>query len=365
MKILNIPVNNLSFGNVSFGILNELYNREYNDFLIQDIGQPNLSAFDKIRSDSKFLDWFNPKRDKFLSKYNKEFNTLKLWHIANSETSVSKKQFLFTFHELDQLTENEVNILNNQEHVFVSTSYSKDVFESHGVQVPVTVVPLGFDNLHFSVNEERKKVPSNICVWYICGKFENRKRHEKTIKAWIKKYGNQPNHILNLSIYNSFFSPEQNQAVLSHLFEGKPKPFNVNIHGYYDTLAEVNNILNVSDIAIDMSGAEAWSIPSFNAVALGKHAIIHNNTGMKEWANDENSVLIEPSDKISAVDNVFFKPNSDFNVGNIFDYDVEEFSDKLDVVYNKWKSNPINTNGLKLQDQFTWKKSVDKILEVI
>ncbi len=365
MKIFNLPVNNLSFGNVSFGIINELYRREYNEFLLQDNGTPNLSAFNEVRADETFLNWFNLKRDNFLSKFSRDYSLLKLWHIVNSESSVGKRQTLFTFHELDQLTESEVNILNNQDHIILSTQYSKDVFESNGVTTPITVVGLGFDDLHFKVNNERNKIPEGVCVWYLGGKLENRKRHEKTIRAWVKKYGNNPQHILNLAVYNPFFSPEQNQGLLAQIFEGKPKPFNVTLHGYYETLAEVNNLINVSDIVIDMSGAEAWSIPSFNAVALGKHAILHNTTGIKEWATTDNAVLIEPVDKITAVDNIFFKPDAEFNVGNIFDYDVDEFSDKLDVVYNKWKKDRVNTNGLKIQKDFTWKKTVDKILEVI
>jgi len=366
MKIIQLAINPTSFGNCSIGILNELYKRNYNDFILSDIGNPDLSTFDKLRNDEGFINWLNDKRTNFLEKYSREYNKFSLWHINGSENSISNNNTLETFFELDSITPTEKNILNQQNRVVVTSQYTKDVFIDGGVTVPIDIIPLGFDSLHFYNKEEKRKIPEEICSWTVGpSKFENRKRHLKTIKLWIKKFSNNPKHILNIAVYNPFLKPEDNQRILGALFDGKPKPFNCNILSYLPSNAEVNDLLNMTDIIINGSGAEGWSLPDFNAAALGKHVICHHNTGMKEWANEGNATLVEASIKIPAADGMFFRPDGPFNVGNIFDYDEQEFLDKLDVVYDKWKANRINTEGLKLAEQFTWTKTVDKILEVI
>jgi len=100
-------------------------------------------------------------------------------------------------------------------------------------------------------------------------------------------------------------------------------------------------------------------------VALGKHCLGLNAHAYKDWMTENNATLINPSSKIPCYDNMFFKQGSDFNQGNIFDWNEEDFLNGLDLVVNKFKNNPINTEGLKLQEEFTYTKMVDKILEIM
>jgi hypothetical protein len=95
---------------------------------------------------------------------------------------------------------------------------------------------------------------------------------------------------------------------------------------------------------------------------LGKHAIILNAHSYKEWATSDNSVLFEPNCKIPAYDGMFFHPNSLFNQGNIFDWKEEDFIDACERAINKVRINRLNTEGLKLAQQFTIKTTVDQIL---
>jgi hypothetical protein len=62
---------------------------------------------------------------------------------------------------------------------------------------------------------------------------------------------------------------------------------------------------------------------------------------------------------------MFFKQGDNYNQGNIFDWDDNEFLGGLDKVEARYKNNPINTEGLKLQEQFTYSKMVDSILDII
>ena len=126
-----------------------------------------------------------------------------------------------------------------------------------------------------------------------------------------------------------------------------------------------NDLLNNTDIVLAMSGGEGWGLPEFQSVALGKHCLGLNAHAYKDWMTEDNSTLINPSSKIPCYDNIFFKQGTDFNQGNIFDWNENDFIEGLDKVVNKFKNNPINTEGLKLQTEFTYTKMVDKILNTM
>ena len=124
-----------------------------------------------------------------------------------------------------------------------------------------------------------------------------------------------------------------------------------------------NDFLNAGNIVIGMSGGEGWGLPEFQSVALGKHSVILNAHGYKEWANETNSTLVEPNGKIDSTDDVFFKKGAWFNQGNFFDWDEEAFIDGCERAINKYKEKPLNEQGTQLQKDFTYKGMTDKIVE--
>jgi hypothetical protein len=86
-----------------------------------------------------------------------------------------------------------------------------------------------------------------------------------------------------------------------------------------------NDFLNSSNIVIGMSGGEGWGLPEFQSVALGKHGVILNSSGYQDWANEKNSVMVQPNGKEDSSDGVFFRKGGAFNQGNIFTFNEDEF----------------------------------------
>jgi len=113
-----------------------------------------------------------------------------------------------------------------------------------------------------------------------------------------------------------------------------------------------------------MSGGEGWGLPEFHSVALGKHSVILNAHAYKDWANEENSILVEPSSKIEAYDNLFFNKGQKFNQGNIFTFDDEVFLNGCEKAIKRVESSKLNKKGLELQNRFTVDKFVDNILKL-
>jgi hypothetical protein len=357
---LHLAVNNLSFGFCSFHILREFWKRglEVDLFLIG--GNLDLSSFNK--AEPELVNWIHQSAKNAPRNFSRTNPTLRLWHVGGSHESVGTNQNLFTFFELvDGLTPVEKNILNNQSCIFVSSEETKQTFLENGVTSKIVYCPLGYDTLHFN-KLNKKYYDDNVTCWLISGKAEIRKSTPETIRAWVKKFGNNSAHILHLSIFNPFLSPEQNAQWLNQILEGKKYHNIVNLP-YVQTLSQLNDVYNAADIVLDLAKNEGWSLPSFHTLGLGKHAIIHNSSAMKGWANKENSVLVESSGKTRAVDGMFFSGQGDYNIGNFWTWSEPDLMRAFDEVLVRKAISKTNTEGLKLREQFTWEKTVDTILE--
>ncbi len=355
MYNFHVPLNSLSFGHCSVLILKEAYERNMplNLFLMQD--PADVTAYN-LEQDFQF--WLSSCASRAKKSFKRSDIGFKLWHINGSEQSIGQKQVLFTFHELDAVTPIEANILKNQKAVLVASKFTEEIFKEAGVE-NVTYCPLGFDALHFKKINVKKPEGSPI-TFSLFGKFEKRKHTAKVLKAWISKYGNRRGYLLNVHVYNPFFSPEDNNLQMVNALGGQ-KPWNVNFLPYVKTLKELNEGLNVCDIVLDMSGGEGFSIPSFSALALGKHGVVHNCSSIKDWAAESGAVMVEPTGKEPVFDNIFFKQGQDFNQGNIFTFDENDFLTACDVAVSKYESNPVNEQGLLLQKKYTWSKTMDGI----
>ena len=123
----------------------------------------------------------------------------------------------------------------------------------------------------------------------------------------------------------------------------------------------IRDSLNSIDIDLGgMSGAEGWNLPSFNATCLGKWSIVLNGSAHKDWANEKNCILIDPSGKEPVYDNIFFKEGAEFNQGNIYTFDEDEFVESMKLAEIKCKN--LNTEGQKLKEKFTYKNTLNTIL---
>ena len=161
--ILEVPINRVSFGNVAFNIVRELYKREY-PISIFPIGQPDFSAFDL---DDGLKKYFEDSINNRFDLFEKDTPSFKLWHLNGSENRKTA---------------------------------------------------LGLDE-DFKITE--KKYLEDTIHFGLMGKFENRKHTQKIIKACLKKYGNNNKYLLTCCINNPFFKPEQMQGLINDTLAGK------------------------------------------------------------------------------------------------------------------------------------------------
>lgn len=354
---LNLPINGVSFGQVSTLILRELYKRELEPSLFP-IGQVDLSSQSQ---DQGFFAWIQKCINKAKTAHSRDNPTLKLWHFNGGLDSFSRRHALLTFYELDQPTLAEVNAAKNVDKLIFTNKYTQDIFSKCGVDSEV--VPLAFDKYNFN-KKDKKYFDDDRISFILCGKFEHRKNHAKTIKAWAKKYGNDKKYFLQCCVYNPFADEQTNKRWFAESLGGE-QYFNIQFLGNMPQNELYNDFLNSADVVLGMSGGEGWGLPEFQAVALGAHAVILNCTAYKEWANDSNSVIVEPSGKKEAYDGVFFKKGDAWNQGKIFDYGEDQFTKACDQVIERVNNDRCNHKGLELTQEFNSEKLADNILKIL
>lgn len=355
---LNVPYNSVSFGQLGILISRELHKRNLNPCIFPISGQADLSCQTDLSPE--FIQWFQNNAQKALKTHKRENPTLKLWHLNSSLESLSNEQTLLTFWECDNPTAEELNIIRNNKKVIVTNQYCKDILETYGCK-NIVKVPLGFDKYNFK-KLDKKYFDDGRISFLLPGKVElTRKRTAKVIQAWVKKYGNNTKYFLNCMTHNPFIPPDQLANLYNQILGGKHYS-NVQFLGYMPHNSQVNDCINASEIVLGM-GTEGWNIPLFSALNLSKHVVALNVAGHKEYCDNSNSVLLSPSGKIPIYDQMFFHQGQIFNQGNCFDFSDDEFLSACDVAIERVKSNPLNTEGAKLQERFSSELMVDNILK--
>ena len=359
MKKLNFdgPINGLSLGNVTVNFLRELKEKDLDlgFFPIGDKGE--FEAYDKIPED--FKKWVSTIAATRLKKLSPETPTLKVWHLNGSEKALPN-QYLYTFYEVDSPTEEEVNIVNIQKHVFFSSSEAADALKNKGCS-NVSHIPLGFDP-DFHETENNYKL-NGVTHFGLIGKFERRKNTQALIQLWTEKFGNDPKYQLSCLVTNPFLNDDQMREAIQSSLRGRTWT-NVNFIPRLKTNSEVNEFMNAIDIDLSgLSNGEGWNLPAFNATALGKWSIVSNCSSHKAWATEENSILVDPVGKQPCYDNFFFKEGNPFNQGEYYKLNGDDILKSFDRAVEKVGQK--NTEGTKLRDKFTYSKTVDAILDCI
>lgn len=353
---IEVPVNPVSFGQIGYGVLVELFDRGLRPNIFIH-GTPDLKSF-IIKPG--FVEWLQECTGKAETEFSVDYPTISLWHIQGSHKRLSKKNVLWTAHECDRVTETEVNILKNYDKVLTTSNYSKEIFSK--VLNNVDWCPNFFDSLHF-YNTNRTYRNSNVITFGLYGKLEHRKHTTNIMIAWANTFANNSNYRLNCLIYNPFLPNEVQGNIINSVFQGR-MPSNINILPFQESNIEYNEALNNADVDITgLSGAEGWNLPVFHSLCLGKQAVVLNEHAHRDFANSNNSFLVNSTKKIPIYDNQFFKRGANFNQGEMFAWDIQEAQQAMLNAANVAKQ--VNEEGKKLQQEYTVSRTVDKLLSEI
>ena len=354
--VFKCPINSVSFGNVSLNLLREMYKKGMSVGHFP-IGQLDASAYDKLTDD--FKKWLQDSVNNRFDILKKDVPSLQLWHLNGSENRLNNNQYLITFYEVNKPTKIEKNLVKLQDHVFFSSKYAESSFREAGC-TNISSIPVGFDPDFHKTGKEYLK---DKIHFGLLGKFEKRKHTAQILKTWAETYGDNYDYQLTCCISNPFLKPEELNRSINQALGGK-RYGNINFLPFLKSNSEVNEFMNAIDIDLSgLSGAEGWNLPAFNATCLGKWSMVLNATSHKDWATEDNAILIEDNGTMPSVDGKFFHEGAPFNQGDFYTFDIDELSYKMKEAESKCKEP--NIEGEKLKDKFSYSVMLDQILSRI
>jgi len=355
--ILEAPINPLSIGNVSYNILRELHRSDCRVDGIFPVGNNyDFTAYEPV--DSELRQWADERRANAIERLARKTPVLKCWHIGGSESKLTDHQTLLTFYEVDAPTKTEIAIVKSMDHVAFSSSEAAETFKSCGCD-NVSHVPLGFDEDFARDQEVVRRV--NQCHFILVGKLETRKNTQRIIKLWLEKYGNNNDYQLTCVVNNPFFKKEFYTQIVNNILGGKTWS-NLNFKDPIATNYEVAMLHRAADIDLSgISNGEGWGLPAFNSTCLGKWSVVSNCSGHSDWANEDNSILIETNGKQPCYDGMFFHEGQPFNQGSYHRIEDDAIIDGMERAVDK--VGTINQAGLDLGRKLTYKNTVEQLLE--
>jgi hypothetical protein len=354
----NAPINSLSLGNVSLNFVRELIKKGDLTAFFPQKNNCDLAAFDLLEESVKI--GISEAYEGRFKRFDQDEPTLKVWHIDGSEESFGANRYLYTFYETDEPTLEEINLVKNNKATIFSSSEARDLFASTGLD-NVHYVPLGFDQ---DIIKVQPKKNDDVIHFGLVGKLEKRKNTQRIIRLWLDKFGNNPKYQLTCLVNNPFFQKDIYRQVISQTV-GDKHWNNINFLNTLKTNSEVNLLTRSIDIDLSgLSSGEGWNLPSFNATAVGNWSVVSNCSAHKDWATEDNAILVDvEKEKRDCYDNVFFHKGSSFNQGKFYSISDESIISGIEEAVKRAKTE--NKNGLKLQKDFTYSDSIDKIKQII
>ena len=174
---LNVPINSVSFGQVSTALLREAYKRNLEPSIFPIGGSVDLSS---QTEDADFFKWIKNLVGKSIRKFDRDIPVVKLWHLNGGLESFSRKQVLLTFYELDSPTVEEVNTVRNNDKVLFTSKYTANLFKEKGAE-NVDTINLGLDESNF-YKKDKQYFSDERITFALVGKYEKRKHHLKLLK---------------------------------------------------------------------------------------------------------------------------------------------------------------------------------------
>lgn len=347
---VRFPINQLSYGIAGNNILHALAQRK--QVALFPIGNINAeqkyhACIQQCLSNAQLCDYNAP--------------CIVLFHQnLLAETVGRGAKIGFPIFELDTFNQVEKHHLSNQDILFVTSKWGKEIISQNNIQVPTYVIPLGVDRSIFHPNIPRQH--NNKTIFFHCSKIEIRKGHE-FLPQLFESIKHQDNWELWISWFNHFLTKEEIEKWESY-YRGQLGD-RVKFLPWVQSQQELANIMAQTDIGLWPSLGEGWLFPALEYMSLSKPVITTNYSAPTEYCNNTNSYLITGTEKESAYDGRWF-----FNQGLWFKYNqaqIEQAQSYVQALHKKRQEEGYLTNqrGAETAEKFSWANSADRIVEVL
>lgn len=285
---------------------------------------------------------------------------------------VGKTNIGYTVWETTKLPADWVEMMNGVDAILTSCEWNKDVFEESGVNVPIGVVPHGINTKEFEGIKPYniKGINEDTFVFYSIFQFTERKNPTGLLRAYWHAFQNGENVALVLKTYRTNYSDKDKGMVretIKRLKQVMPMPNpHAKVYLILDLLTR-NEMLGLhkrGDCFVSLDRGEGFGLNGFTAGAFGNPTILTGFGGALDYANNENSYLVD----------YFLHPVFGMVWGPWYTGDqlwampnVHQASECMFYAYEHRKEAIGRGEKLKanIEGNFSWKKVADKMIKEI
>lgn len=264
-----------------------------------------------------------------------------------------------------------IDVINRDcDRVFVYTKGWRENLKEQGVTRPIDIMNLGVDTKIYrtipkEIARQSAGIPKDVFMFLNANKNIARKRLDVLVIAFVKlisKYPTKPIFLMCISdkgdkggyqIFDIFGRELMNRGLAPDTFSNRLLLSNQQVP-YKDE--DMNMFYNMADVTVSAAEAEGWGLTHLESMATGNPQIVPDITGFKEYCNENNSIMIKPT-------NYSYMPVAYSPTGGIAHTIT---SDSLFTAMEKYLlENDLRTlHGSKAKEviKYTWEKSVKTLV---
>lgn len=355
-KTLNLicPINSQGYGISAYNIWKHL--RSNADICLFPIGQVEVeSHWDKDGLVEDIQDQL---------KYSPESPCLKIWHASDLVLKPHSRgpYCTYTFFEVDTITKSEKVGYNISDTIITPTNWSKNILENNGIDGnKIFVANPGVDTDIFDHNiEVSDEDKSDNYVFLNIGKWEIRKGHDVLVHMFNKAFEEDDKVELWMVNNNPFLSQKENKQ-WENIYKNSKLGDKIKIFPRLPSQKSIAKMIALSDCGIYPSRAEGWNNEGLETMAMNKPVILTNYSAHTDYANTQNSFLIDIHNFEEAQDGIFFKGNGQW--AKLDTKVIDQAAEHMRYVYQ----NNIKTNesGLNKALELSWSNTASNMENII
>jgi autotransporter strand-loop-strand O-heptosyltransferase len=261
------------------------------------------------------------------------------------------------------------NKLLEFDELWVPSEWQKECTVKQGYpEDKIKVVPEGVD-VHTFYPDENATHPltKDKFTFFLAGRWDYRKSIKEIIETFIKTFNNNEQVELIVSVDNPFSNDGLNSTEerLKHygLEDDRIKIL------HFPPREDYINLLKSCNVFVSCARAEGWNLPLIEAMACGTPSIYSECSGQLEFASGRG-IPVRISHELPVSANTYNHFND--NVGNYYEPDFDDLSQKMKEVYNNYKKYKVLalTESEQLREDFSWEniakigiKTVEEFLD--
>ena len=291
----------------------------------------------------------SPSAPTFMFEYPTRFQ-----YLINNYT---KKLGYYIF-EFTNIPRNYVSILNQMDIICTASQWGLRVLTQNGVKTRIEVIRGGVDVCKFNISYRNNWDGNSEFVFGHLGKFECRKNTELLIRSFLKIFRLNHNVKLLLSVNNIFY-------------QNNPKEYLERKYGCHKNIEYLPHLRDIRDFykrihcAVFPTNAEGIGLPIVESMACGIPTIASLNSGVTEYAQHSNAILLTQLKMVPVHDPIFFPELGAY--GNWESPTEDELCEKMWFVFTSYgKALEVGNEAARfMNESFSWKQPAEKLYNLM